>query len=304
MTSADSAADAIRYKLVGALPPRWQIFPCHHITDQGCSCGRSNCAAPGKHPRTRNGHRDATNSEEQIGRWWQAYPGTNWALATGAASGVIVFDLDVKLENGLDSFDMFCEFATEGRSVPRTLSADSGGGGRHLYFEHPGSPVRNAVGWLPGVDIRGDGGYVLLPPSNHISGHTYKWCTPLIEPSPTPAFLLAALTERPSRRNLLGVSGGLIDLPSDEEAVEYGLQPGQRQATMFRLIDRWWGRYRNREAVEVMARAVWLVTPQVPTPFDWDREVVPLFERCREYIMAQETQRAAVASELLGGRKW
>jgi Bifunctional DNA primase/polymerase, N-terminal/Primase C terminal 1 (PriCT-1) len=59
--------------------------------------------------------------------------------------------------------------------MPLTVECCSGGGGRHLYFAHPGGLVRNKVALAAGVDLRGDGGYVVAPPSVHASGARYVW---------------------------------------------------------------------------------------------------------------------------------
>src|ERR1019366_7057017 len=60
-------------------------------------------------------------------------------------------------------------------ALPVTLEAVTGGGGRHLYFRHPGWPVMNRVGLRAGLDLRGDGGCVVAPPSLHPSGRPYVW---------------------------------------------------------------------------------------------------------------------------------
>lgn len=103
------------------------------------------------------------------------------AIATGQASGVIVIDVDVpEGERSLQSL------ATARRDLPPTLTARTGSGGRHLYYAAPQRHLGNAVGGLPGIegelpgiDLRADGGYVLVPPSLHISGRRYTWCEPL-----------------------------------------------------------------------------------------------------------------------------
>jgi hypothetical protein len=62
--------------------------------------------------------------------------------------------------------------------IGETVEASTGGGGRHLYFAHPGEMLHNRVGLAPGVDLRGDGGYVVAPPSVHPSGTPYGWACP------------------------------------------------------------------------------------------------------------------------------
>ena len=90
---------------------------------------------------------------------------------TGAISGLVVLDIDPKHE-GIDSLEQLQH--THG-SLPRTLQATTGSGGLHLYFAHPGGIIRNRVGVAIGIDVRGDGGYVVAPPSIHPNGRSYSW---------------------------------------------------------------------------------------------------------------------------------
>src|SRR5262249_51671692 len=80
-----------------------------------------------------------------------------------------------------------------------TVSVRTGGGGRHFYFKHPGKPITNCVGRLgPGLDIRGDGGYVVGPPSIHASGKPYEWGAIGLadaDPAPLPKWLLERLSD-------------------------------------------------------------------------------------------------------------
>lgn len=152
-----------------ALGRGWKVFPCHSIREGVCSCGAPDCGSPGKHPRIANGVLGATSDVTTIRRWAEAWPDANWAVATGV-DGPVVADIDVKGANGYESFDQYRESAQ--LMVPRTLVVRTGSGGRHLYFS-VGQPMKNRVNWLPGVDVRADGGYVLLPGSNHVSGGTY-----------------------------------------------------------------------------------------------------------------------------------
>ena len=151
----------------------WVVFPCHEpVRGGGCSCGRADCASPAKHPRTRHGLHDATTDEKTIAAWWRRWPTANVALRTGAASDLVVVDVDPA--HGGDA--SLARVAAEHGPLPPTLTVATGGGGRHFYFTHPGSPVRNSAGALgPGLDLRGDGGYVVAPPSRHITGGTYQW---------------------------------------------------------------------------------------------------------------------------------
>ncbi len=150
----------------------FEILPCHAPGAGGCSCHQRNCGSPGKHPRTRQGLHDATTDPARIRQWWQQWPTANLGIRTGAVSGLVVIDVDPD-HGGLDTMR---SLAAE-HKIPKGLRVRTGSGGWHLYFAHPGGRVRNSAGTAlgPGVDVRGDGGYVIAPPSRHISGGSYEW---------------------------------------------------------------------------------------------------------------------------------
>ena len=115
--------------------------------------------------------------------------GGNIGIVTGVASGVIVLDLD--------SPDAIAE--AKWRGLQPTIAAQTGKG-LHLYYQHPGGKVTNRAGILPGMDIRGDGGFVVAPESIHPSGARYSW---IIAPGDRPLASvpdwLAYLLTRPAR---------------------------------------------------------------------------------------------------------
>ena len=199
----------------------WPVLPCHHPTGGGCSCGHADCTSPGKHPRLRHGLHEATTDPATIRRWWRTWPEANIAVRTGATpagAGVVVIDVDPH-HGGEDSLTAL-EQTHEG--LPRTLEVTTGGGGRHLWFAHPGGgSVPNSAGRLgPGIDVRGDGGYVLVSPSRHHSGGRYRWhyaplallpdwlhrlCLPRASPSiPAPAPIHADAWAQAALDNELG----------------------------------------------------------------------------------------------------
>lgn len=150
----------------------WQVFPVHSVIDvDQCTCGNSGCDHQGKHPRTKNGLKDATDDEERIAAWWDEHPESNVGVATGSESGIWVVDVDKKL-NGLDNWEKF----VDGRELG-TCEQITGSGGRHLIFawDDSAGEVRNRTNMLPGVDVRGEGGYIIVPASNHLSGNVYSW---------------------------------------------------------------------------------------------------------------------------------
>jgi putative DNA primase/helicase len=119
------------------------------------------------------GLHDATTDEATIHGWWSQWPAANIAIATGAVSGLVVLDIDVD-KGGLDSVHAW---ERKFGALPETLTSQTGSGGQHHLFQYPGFPVKNRVRIAPGIDVRGDNGYVVAPPSNHISGGSYSWAT-------------------------------------------------------------------------------------------------------------------------------
>jgi len=102
------------------------------------------------------------------------WPTCNWAITTGAGSGIVVLDVDPK-HGGLDSIKALTDSDSPGPAWGTDAIQKTGSSGYHLLFKHPGKPVRNKVGLRPGLDVRGDGGYIVVAPSNHESGGIYGW---------------------------------------------------------------------------------------------------------------------------------
>ena len=128
-----------------------------------------------KVPLTRNGCKDATTDAAQIKAWWQKYPNANIGLATGSVSqNVFVIDLDIDEDRGIDGYHSLEDWQREHGDFPETWTAITGRGGYHMYFRGDGK-IKNRVGIIDGVDIRGNGGYVVAPPSIHKNGNRYEW---------------------------------------------------------------------------------------------------------------------------------
>jgi hypothetical protein len=110
-------------------------------------------------------------SEHDVAEWFRRWPNANIGIVTGEISNLIVLDVDPK--HGGDATLERLEHKF--RPLPVTVEAVTGGGGRHLYFGHPGGLTRNRAGLAQGIDLRGDGGYIVAPPSIHPSGRRYTW---------------------------------------------------------------------------------------------------------------------------------
>ncbi len=107
----------------------------------------------------------------EVAEWYRRWPEAGVAVVTGAISGLVVVDVDP--EHGGEA--SLAELQRRHKALPVTVTAHTGGGGRHLYFSHPGGLVRNQANLAAGIDLRGDGGYVVAPPSLHPNGRRYLW---------------------------------------------------------------------------------------------------------------------------------
>lgn len=114
---------------------------------------------------------DRRPADEDLRGWFRRWPDANVVIVTGVISGVVVLDVDP----GHGGEDSLATLEERHGPLPDTVEAATGGGGRHLYFAHPGGEVRNRAGFAPGLDLRGDGGVVVAPPSIHPSGKPYLW---------------------------------------------------------------------------------------------------------------------------------
>lgn len=123
-------------------------------------CGRD------KKPLTPNGFKDASVEPTVISRLWSECPQANIGMPTGDRSGVVVLDVDVDVAKGIDGNKSLGKLTAQHGPLPHTLTVTTPRGGTHYYFRHPNQKVACSAGKLgEGLDVRGDGGYVLLPPS-------------------------------------------------------------------------------------------------------------------------------------------
>jgi hypothetical protein len=120
------------------------------------------CVVEGKRPLTRRGFLDASSDPEQVAAWWSRTPNANIGIPTGAASGVVVVDVDV---HGPHDGRAAYQRATEAGLVDGAgLLVRTPTGGAHVYFPAtPGSEQRSWQAATAGVDFRGDGGYIIAP---------------------------------------------------------------------------------------------------------------------------------------------
>lgn len=121
------------------------------------------CAPHGKQPLTRSGFHAATTDARQVGRWWLRSPAANIGIPTGASSGLVVVDVDVHREG--NGFAAFARAERAGLTSQWSFLVRTPSGGLHAYFSPARDGQRNWQANGTHIDFRGDGGYVVVPPS-------------------------------------------------------------------------------------------------------------------------------------------
>ena len=202
----------------------WSVIPVHvPVSGGACSCGRD-CSWPGKHPRIAwREYSSRRPTKAEITHWFQdEYYGSNVGLVTGTVSEVVVLDVDGELEH----------YSRLG--LPRTLSSRTGSGGWH-YFYRATEPVRTRGRFVPYIDLKAEGGFVVLPPSRHRSGKRYRWNT-RIDPVDLPTQTLSKFVvpkTAPTSRSALGGADHWYD------RLLQGVAEGDRSNSAARLAARY-----------------------------------------------------------------
>jgi hypothetical protein len=244
----------------------WPVFPLQ---------------ARGKRPLEAGGFHTATREASTIARWWATWPEANIGLVPGRA-GLIVLDVD-----GPDG-----EGAARDWQLPPTLNCRTGrdGGGRHLYYRHPGGVIGNRR-LAPRLDVRADAGYVILPPSVHPSGTPYRWDGSVTDIVPLPPHVTAYLQSAPA-------DAGPRRIPLSVTLDSASVEPRRIEAYIARLGQRGEGE-RNSAAYQL---AAWLQHDMAladaeawPWLVHWNRGNTP--------PLAERELRAVLASAARTGRR-
>lgn len=180
-----------------------------------------------KTPTNKNGHKDATRDRGTIAKWWERWRSANIGVQTGANSGIVVLDVDVK--NGVPGLESLAELERQHGELV-TLRASTPSGGLHLFFRAPNQAIRNRAGFLPGLDVRGDGGYVVVAPSI-VGGKRYQWQNDT-STAEIPDWLLTLFTTGSTKSKT--VPSSPPDKISYSDALR-GVQEGARNDTIFRF---------------------------------------------------------------------
>jgi hypothetical protein len=177
LNGSDKSTSGESLAQIASLPARgWRLFPCKPRE---------------KTPAIANWPERATCDAELLAQWAEQFPDSNWAVACGEGSACWVLDIDG--DDGLRS----CQELRLHHDHITTLATRTARGW-HMFFDWPDCDIsiRNSSRRLaPGLDVRGEGGYAIVPPSIHPDGHRYEWIDQNAPVSPAPDWLLAMVTE-------------------------------------------------------------------------------------------------------------
>jgi len=190
-------------------------------------------------------------TEDELRAWWKRWPDHGIAIICGKVSGICVIDLDRHGES-----DGVLAARTVHGWEPEGPVVATGGGGLHAYCRHPGFPVKNLTGEasiLPGIELKGDGGFVYAPPSLHPSGRRYKW---LVAPwdeelPPLPEWILKAC------RRSEDVAADNVDRDDFGRLLLEGVKKGARNVTAARLAGHYLAMGMSADEVFALLKSVW-----------------------------------------------
>lgn len=198
-----------------------------------------------KHPFTKNGSHDASTDPVVIKNWWFNHPSANVAIVTGLISNLVVIDQDLDDEKGIDGIHEVKAWEADNGTLPETWTALTGRGGYHCYYRIPdGAEYHNKQGILNGVDIRGEGGYVIAPPSVHANGKTYMW-----EYSPEDCEIANVDETVKSFLSLKGKEKESSETESERFMAPANIPEGKRNETLFKMAASLWSKNLSEEAI-------------------------------------------------------
>ena len=204
----------------------WHVFPI---------------APRAKLPVTANGLKDATQDLDRIRAFWMRHPEHNIGVRCGIESGIVVLDVDERHGGG----DSLAELEKEHGKLPKTLSVVTPSGGQHYYFRHPGQgEIHNTAGYpKPGLDIRGDGGYVLGPGSIGANGKRYE-VDERLPAADMPLWLIHLLVN--FQKHIKG-----LNLEEWTALVTRNIAQGERNNTMAQIVGKYWTKLNPQSEQEI-----------------------------------------------------
>jgi hypothetical protein len=198
-------------------------------------------------------------TDADVRAYWSQNPQAGIAIVTGAPSGLVVVDVDPR--NG-GSVEAVLE-----KGCATGFVVCTGGGGTHFFLRHPGHPVPCGKTVFPGVDRKGDGGYVVAPPTIHPNGEPYYWSEQTGEPGELPAWVL----EAPTSTAPTGEERGpwVAETLAHPERV----LPGTQEETLTRLC--WWAAGHQAYDVALAMLTLWVGQLELSVPSEpWTEQHV------------------------------
>jgi len=194
----------------------------------------------GKIPLTSNGYKDASSDSATVEKLFTAHPKANIGLVTGKVSGIFVLDIDIK--NNAGGADSLSELEKINGPLPTTVESLTWSGGRHIFFKYPPQGIGCRTGIRPGIDIRGDGGYVIAPPSI-VEGKPYSW----------------EVSHHPEGVPMVDAPEWLLDLiaqrtPIDHADREIKYSKGKRNSWLTSRAGKYRAMGHNPETIELLCR--------------------------------------------------
>jgi len=219
-------------------------------------------------------------STDQVKAWFHDHPNANLGIVTGAVSGLVVLDVDPAHGGDESLTGLEQDFG----ALPHTVESLTGGGGRHIYFRHPGGVVQNRVGLAPGIDLRGDGGLIVAPPSVHPSGRRYYW----------------EVSHHPDETQLASMPSWLLRLAQDQDApkghplrhwrtlVREGVSQGERNSTLASFVGHLLWHGVDREIVRELMLCWNQIRCRPPLP---DEEVARVVDSINKLHIQEQARR-------------
>jgi len=229
-----------------------------------------------KYPATQNGFKDATTDSTVISNWWDKNPNYNIGIATGGRSnGIFVIDLDIDEDKGLDGLEELKSWENNNELLPDTCQSITGRGGIHLFYKS-NQNIKCRTNLLRGIDIRGEGGYIVAPPSMHENGRQYEWEQSLEE------FVLeeanATVYQFLNQAKATTEKKASYSVPNE-------IQQGERTATMFKLVSSLQAKGLTDEAIKAAVSAENETKCNPPLSVkELEKEVFPALKRYEKGI--------------------
>ena len=247
-----------------------------------CTCRGPECTKQGKHPRITGWQQQASNDQKKILSWFKKWPDMNFGVITG--NGIFVLDIDNR-NNGFESLE---NLQSQYGALPETLTVNTGDG-MHLYYRY-NSKIYKVPGKMEhfnGIDVRGDGGYVIGAGSMHKSGKTYQFGQNCLSNgqfniAEAPDWLLHKIADRVTKEmnEEMNEEMNTVVLPFCDKLDRGYIPEGKRNVTLTRLAGHLWNKGLSTDDIE---NKLLLINHRLCLPPLSDNEVKVIVKSISEY---------------------